>query len=207
MKHFLYLIICFSFIRSDAQQLYDANQIKYGNYLHLPFPEKVVTNTPSKIYSENQNADNFLPINAASEVHAISLSAGVLVINEIMASNTKTIQDQDGEYDDWIELYNNTATTLTLDNVYLSDSYTSRLKWKFPDNTTIAPHGYLIVWADDDAAQPGLHSAFKLSATGEKVILSYANEYVNGHLRFERNGLFGVSKSRRWVVSLVQQFH
>ncbi len=141
------------------------------------------------LYAENLNAGIFSPARAEHEFFNLyaelgSIKKGELVINEIMADNGTTAADPAGDFDDWIELYNNTATTLTLDNVYLSDSYTSRLKWKFPDNTTIAPHGYLIVWADDDAAQPGLHSAFKLSATGEKVILSYANEYVIDSVSF-----------------------
>ncbi len=183
MKHFLYFLLCISFFRSDAQQLYDANQIKYGNYLHLPFPEKVVTNTPSTIYSENQNADNFLPINAASEVHAISLSAGVLVINEIMASNTKTIQDQDGEYDDWIELYNNSDATINLENYKLSDKLDALDKWTFPA-ASIAPNSYLIIWADEDQLQAGLHCNFKLSASGESVALSDVNGTVLDQVTF-----------------------
>jgi hypothetical protein len=62
-----------------------------------------------------------------------------------------------------------------LKNAYLSDASITPLKWMFPDNATIAPNGYLIVWADNDTTQAGLHANFKLSATGEQVVLSYAN--------------------------------
>jgi hypothetical protein len=41
----------------------------------------------------------------------------------------------------------------------------------FPD-TTIAPNGYLIVWADKDEEQEGLHADLKLSASGESILLS-----------------------------------
>jgi hypothetical protein len=55
----------------------------------------------------------------------------------------------------------------------MSDTYSNLLKWQFPSGTTIAPNGYLIVWADEDLTQEGLHADFKLSASGENVILSY----------------------------------
>ena len=65
-----------------------------------------------------------------------------------------------------------------MDNAYLSDDYLTPLKWAFPNNTTIAPGGYLIVWADNDTNQSGLHANFKLSGTGEQVMLSYASGTV-----------------------------
>jgi hypothetical protein len=103
------------------------------------------------------------------------INQGDVAINEVMASNTSTAADQNGEFDDWIELYNNSSNYISLNNAYLSDSYSTPLKWKFPDNTTIAPNNYLIVWADKDTTQSGLHANFKLSGSGEKIILSYAS--------------------------------
>jgi hypothetical protein len=49
-----------------------------------------------------------------------------------MAQNTSTITDADGEYEDWIELYNNTDSTVSLDNLYLTDTNTNLIKWGFP---------------------------------------------------------------------------
>jgi hypothetical protein len=95
-----------------------------------------------------------------------------------MAQNTTTVTDPFGDYADWIELYNTTNTTLSLDNLFLSDSNTNLIKWRFPNGITLAPHSYLIVWADQDLTQEGLHADFKLSSTGESVYLSYANGTV-----------------------------
>ncbi len=94
-----------------------------------------------------------------------------VVINELMASNTKTVADQDGEFDDWIELYNKSATTVDLSGWTLSDDVNKLTKWAFPPGTSIAPNGYLIVWADENGKQAGLHANFKLSATGESLYL------------------------------------
>lgn len=135
------------------------------------------------IYAENSVAGIFSPERAEFEFFTLNaklgnIQAGEVVINEFLAINDSLIADTDGKYDDWIELFNNTNNSFSLDDVYLSDSYKSPLKWHFPANTIIGPKSYLIIWADDDSIQMGLHAYFKLSGGGEKLILSYANGYV-----------------------------
>jgi hypothetical protein len=92
-----------------------------------------------------------------------------VVINEVMPVNTSYIADQNGEYDDWIELHNNSSLSLDISGYYLSDSKSKISKWKIPSGTTISGKGYLVFWADQDTAQTGLHTNFKLSSAGEKV--------------------------------------
>ncbi|MGB4838073.1 MAG: CotH kinase family protein [Saprospiraceae bacterium] len=140
-------------------------------------------------YADNSNAGIFSPLRAEHEFYSLfavisNIQKGELVINEFMADNGSTQADPSGQYDDWIELYNNTSNTLSLANLYLTDTYTTPLKWKFPDTVTIEPKGYLIIWADDDLNQEGLHTTIKLSASGEKVMLSYADGYVVDSISF-----------------------
>lgn len=123
------------------------------------------------IFAENNEAAAFLPARAEYQFYTINIT-GDVVINEFMADNETTVADQDGEYDDWIEFYNNSENTLSLGGYFLSDQASEPDKWSFPD-TTIAAGGYLIVWADDDEEQEGLHANFKLSKSGETIILSY----------------------------------
>ena len=95
-----------------------------------------------------------------------------VVINELMASNTKSLADPQGENDDWIELHNVSDYAVELSGMYLSDNQNNPRKWQFPDDTQITPGGYLIVWADEDGnAESGLHANFKLSKNGEMVML------------------------------------
>jgi spore coat protein CotH len=101
------------------------------------------------------------------------LTRGDVVINEFAADNT-LIPDPVGEMEDWIEMYNNTTRAIDLGGMYLSDTPATPTKWQFPDSTEIAPHGFLIIWADNNLTQPGLHANFKLSASGEYVIFSQA---------------------------------
>lgn len=141
------------------------------------------------IYAENTNVGKFSPERAEHEFYSINatyptITAGQLVVNEIMASNAITVTDASGKYEDWFELYNNTDTTLSLDNLYASDSQTNLLKWQFPAGTIIAPHSYLIVWADSDLTEEGLHADFKFSASGENCILSYPDGTIVDNVSF-----------------------
>ena len=96
-----------------------------------------------------------------------------VIINELMASNTNSIMDSQGGYDDWIELYNASDHPINLAGMYLSDDQANPRKWRFPKQTTIAPKGYLIVWADsdDENETAELHANFNLSKSGETLIL------------------------------------
>lgn len=123
------------------------------------------------IYADNANAGKFSPVRAEHEFHTL-IVGGDVVINEVMASNSTTAEDQDGEFDDWIELFNRTGASIDLSGYHLSDDIDELDKWEFPAGTTIDANGYLIVWADKDTLQSGLHTNFKLSASGETVVLS-----------------------------------
>jgi hypothetical protein len=95
-----------------------------------------------------------------------------VVINEVMPVNIMTVTDNYGQFDDWIELYNKSAAETDLSGYYLSDSKNNLSKWQIPPGTFIKGNGYLIIWADKDSTQMGLHTNFKLSSSGEKVVLS-----------------------------------
>jgi hypothetical protein len=141
------------------------------------------------IYAENTNIGIFSPARAEHVFYTVTgtyptLSPGVLVVNELMAQNTNTITDADGEYEDWFELFNNSPNTISLDNLHASDNPTSLLKWAFPAGITMAPYSYLTLWADEDQSQAGLHTSFKFSAGGENIILSYPNGTIIENIAF-----------------------
>ena len=109
-----------------------------------------------------------------------------VVINEFAASNQEPggIPEPNGEYGDWIEFYNNTNEPVSFDNLYLTDELENPLWWKFPLGTTIEPNGYLIVWADRDEDQEGLHANFKLSKSGEFIMLMHEDGTVIDSLTY-----------------------
>ncbi|MCU0915987.1 MAG: CotH kinase family protein [Planctomycetes bacterium] len=102
-----------------------------------------------------------------------------VVVNEVMAANRQTRADPQGHYDDWIELYNRGTASVDIGGCYLTDNPADPTKWQIPANgpavTTIAAHGYLLLWADGDVADAGLHASFRLSDNGEQVSLFAAD--------------------------------
>ena len=98
-------------------------------------------------------------------------------INEIMASNATTIADEDGDYVDWIELFNLGTEVIDLTGWSLSDDYADPFKWSFP-TVNIAAGDYLLIWASGkDRRMPGnpLHTNFSISNSGEELLLSNSN--------------------------------
>jgi len=91
-----------------------------------------------------------------------------LAINELMASNSDIIQDPQGEYDDWIEIHNFGPDAINIGGMYLTDNLSIPTKWRIP-SATIPSGGYLLIWADNDTTDSGLHANFKLSSAGEEI--------------------------------------
>jgi hypothetical protein len=100
-------------------------------------------------------------------------------INEFMAANAHTIRDEDGQYSDWIELYNSGALPVSLDGWYLTDNPTKLTKWRIPDGVTLPAASYVLIWASGlDRTNPAapFHTNFKLDKTaGNSLDLVYSD--------------------------------
>ncbi len=103
------------------------------------------------------------------------LNAQQLLINEFLASNGTTNTDEFGDADDWIEIYNPTASPVNLGGYYITDDLTELDQWQIPTTnagqTTIPAGGYLLLWADKETEQGILHVDIKLGSGGEDVAL------------------------------------
>lgn len=95
-------------------------------------------------------------------------------INEFVAQNQTGPVDENGQHEDWLELYNSGTQTIDVGGMWLSDTLTE-LKWQIPVNNLIAPNGVLRVWCDEDGTQGPLHANFKLASGGETVVLYAAS--------------------------------
>lgn len=99
-----------------------------------------------------------------------------LLINEIVADNLASHTDTAGRAADWIEVYNAGTNTVDIGGLYLSDDSTVLGKWQIPVDdpaaTTIAPGGYLTLFADGKPQRGARHLDFKLSKAGEYVGLA-----------------------------------
>jgi len=116
---------------------------------------------------------------AVSVFPAENSTAATLVINELMANNTGSVRDQDGDDDDWIEIYNYGDSSVNISGMYLTDDQSASAGWRVPVNnpavTTIAPKGFLLLWADDETNEGVLHASFKLSSDGDNIRLFAAD--------------------------------
>jgi hypothetical protein len=126
-------------------------------------------------------------LNVEAQQFKTTANTNGLVINEVMIANDSTQADNQGDFDDWVELYNNSNAPISLNGLYLSDNFNNPTKWAFPD-TVIAANGYLIIWADNDTIANELHAFFKLNANGEELMIADGNGLVIDSVSFDSIG-------------------
>ena len=108
-----------------------------------------------------------------------------------MASNSNTVADEFGEYDDWVEIFNGGTGSVWLGDKYLSDNYLNPSRWQMPD-VEIQEGEFMLFWADNDTEQGDFHTSFKLSAAGEEIGIYDSQENNYAEIEFT---VFGVQQS------------
>ena len=126
--------------------------------------------------TDNLGASTDFPPNAPELVfeYEVDYNPPALFINEFMADNGSTITDPQGEYEDWIEIYNASDEAIDIAGMYLTDNFSNQEDWwqipaDYPDSTTVPANGFLLLWADNDATDGIQHLNFKLSGGGEEI--------------------------------------
>ncbi|HPH16548.1 MAG TPA: lamin tail domain-containing protein, partial [Bacteroidales bacterium] len=107
------------------------------------------------------------PTPGAANTNSITIAQkSGITINEILAWNTSTVQDESGSYADYIEFYNSSASAVDLGGLFVSDTLGHTLKFRIPRNnsaaTTVQPGQWITFWADGDQSQGALHLDFNL---------------------------------------------
>lgn len=101
-----------------------------------------------------------------------------LHIVEIMADNVHTILDN-GEADDWVEIYNGGTVPVDLLGMYLSDTAANPKKHKFTSSVVVPAVGRVLLWCDEQPSQGPNHVNVKLSKSDESVILTHTDAAGN----------------------------
>ncbi len=100
---------------------------------------------------------------------------GILIIHDYSA-NGSVKENEFGNAEDWLELFNTTGNTLKLEEgkwFLTDDAAHNPAKFELPE-LTIEPYGKVIIWCDDmNTVEDDIHANFKLSSSGEKVGLFY----------------------------------
>src|SRR3954470_10162750 len=91
-----------------------------------------------------------------------------LRINELVPDNDGTLVDEDGQADDWLELYNPGPEPVELSSFTLTN--VGAAPQPLPAQTLGAGQT-VVLWADNTRSQGPRHLGFKLSAKGERLVL------------------------------------
>lgn len=127
---------------------------------------------------------NYRPAFQVAVLLGIFTMSGVLeaapVISEFLASNQSSLEDEDDESSDWIEIHNPEASEVDLSGYAISDDPEEPLKWTFPAGTSLPANGRIIVFASGkDRLNPNqLHTNFSLAASGGFLTLADATGQV-----------------------------
>jgi len=102
-----------------------------------------------------------------------------LIISEVMAANSSAVPDENGEFSDWMEIYNGTGHDVNMEGVMITNR-TDRITFPFPAYT-LPTDGRVLVFADNryqlDPNQP-FHGKFKISSVGTHLYLYDPNMYL-----------------------------
>lgn len=134
-----------------------------------------------------------------------------VVINEFSASNLNQFQDNNGLYEDWIELYNTSGSSVNIGGYFLSDNENRPDKWKIPSGTTIPGNGYIVFWCSgrDEVAGGEYHTNFKLKQTkdSEEAVLSNTdtveiNNIPLGRTQLGHSFCRDINGGSTWVIDI-----
>lgn len=136
----------------------------------------IITGSPEMDLPAGSNLEleaTFAPLNRGDRVRR-----GIrdVCINEVMSTND-IFQNEYFKRNDWVELYNSTASEVDVEGWYLSDDAAQPQKYLITAansgvSTIIPPYGHLVIWCDKRASVSELHTDFKLSASGGLVALT-----------------------------------
>ena len=105
---------------------------------------------------------------------ALFTAKGQILINEYSAANYNTSADNYGEFEDWVELYNPTASAIDLNGWALTDKPSNATKWLFPSSFILPANGVVIIYCSgrDELTPTGAHTNFKITQTkGSEVLM------------------------------------
>ena len=102
-----------------------------------------------------------------------------LVISEVMAANNSAVPDENGEFSDWLELYNGSGHDIEMEGVMLTNR-TDRITFPFPKYTLRAGERVIVFASDSYQLDPSLpfHGKFKISSAGDHIYMYDPEMYL-----------------------------
>ena len=113
-----------------------------------------------------------------------------LWINEVQPDNLTGLTNRAGQHTGWLELFNPGTNAVSLNHLYLANTYTNLLQWAFPTNASMTAGPFLVIFADgltNLSTANELHTSFvlasssgslaltRLATNGQSQVLDYVN--------------------------------
>ena len=156
----------------------------------------------------SSNASNYNVLASIEDGSCIFEYQPSLMINEYSASNCDLNGNYCGDYEDWIEIYNNSDEPIDLAGYFVSDKVDNTTKWQFNSSTVINPGSYYVLYAS--GLNPNIdvnntNTSFKLTQTrnNEYVVLSSPDQEIIDYVKLKRHQLnhsWGRDASFTWVL-------
>lgn len=105
-------------------------------------------------------------------VAASAQSQGQMRLNEYLVINTSDFQDDFGQHNAWIEIFNASYGTVDIGGCYLSDDPDNLKKYAIPGGdvlTQIPPRQHILFWADNQPYRGTFHVNFDLANAKEII--------------------------------------
>ncbi|MCX6274785.1 MAG: CotH kinase family protein [Bacteroidetes bacterium] len=107
-------------------------------------------------------------------------SNGQILLNEICSSNSTVIANDNGDYDDWIEIYNAGSSAVNLNGYGLSDDTANLRKFIFPDYSLGANSRIIVFCSDKNQTEIVDHWETPVSSTNTwKYFVGTSNPDTN----------------------------
>lgn len=128
---------------------------------------------------------------------------GDVIINEVLMRNKFSVIDKDGDRSPWVELYNKSSQSVSLNGYSISDNPDNMFKWTFPD-VTIAPNEYMLIFlSGKDYAEDELHTSFSLGRADNQLVLTsmdnHTTQTVELPKEYKDNISYGLDESGKMV--------
>jgi len=116
----------------------------------------------------------------SSKIKYQKISNDEIFINEYIVSNKQINYNSNGEYNDFVELYNISMKDIKLENIYLTDDENNLTKYKLP-TATIRKNNFLLIYLGEKSSviNNQIIANFKLSQKDKYIIVSNGKKIID----------------------------
>jgi hypothetical protein len=160
-------------VRYDNRLPWPTNAAGFGSSLQLIDPSR----GSWRIANWSATATNAPNATTPGRVNAVAQALTPfpsLWLNEVLPNNPSGPVDNAGERDPYVEIFNSGDAPVSLDGLFLTDSFTNLTRWPFPNGLQIPARGFLTVWLDGQPSQSvaGIpHTSFRIDPISGSVAL------------------------------------